>query len=174
MIGPPIAPSAPLSTFIVVNLPLSRDGVRAAMIICTAPASPPSWVFRVAAGGPPAPTEHLVALATDRFGGPRHRARTHTEWNVAPGAVDHALDMLGTAGPDAVTSHGDSLAALTCGMRVDLLDPLARAPYPDITPDTDPRVAVSGQRLFCRSCASARCFTAVSRSSRANTRCCCA
>ncbi len=115
--------------------------VRSFVEECTAQASPPSWVFRVAAGGPPAATEHLVALATDRFGGPRHRARTHTEWNVAPGAVDHALDMLGTAGPDAVTSHGHSLAALTCGMRVDLLDPLARAPYPDITPDAFGRFA---------------------------------
>ena len=118
--------------------------VRSFVEECTAQASPPSWVFRVAAGGPPAATEHLVALATDRFGGPRHRARTHTEWNVAPGAVDHALDMLGTAGPDAVTSHGHSLAALTCGMRVDLLDPLARAPYPDITPDAFGRFAVDG------------------------------
>jgi len=111
---------------------------------CTEPVSAPSWVFRVVAGGPPASTEHLVSLATERFGGPRHRARTHTEWNVASDAVNDALDALGTAGPDAVTSHGHSLAALTCAMRVDLLDPHTRAPHSDMNPDAFGRFAVDG------------------------------
>lgn len=111
---------------------------------CTEPVSAPSWMFRVAAGGPPASTEHLVSLATERFGGPRHRARTHTEWNVTLDAVNPALDLIGTIGPDAVTSHGHSLATLTCSMRVDLLDPHTRAPYSDITPDAFGRFAVDG------------------------------
>ncbi|MBM4608506.1 hypothetical protein GS416_11310 [Rhodococcus hoagii] len=117
--------------------------VRSFVEECTAQASP----RRGCSGSRPVPTRSDRAPRRPRhrpFGGPRHRARTHTEWNVAPGAVDHALDMLGTAGPDAVTSHGHSLAALTCGMRVDLLDPLARAPYPDITPDAFGRFAVDG------------------------------
>ena len=112
--------------------------------VCTEPVSPASWVFEIAAGGPPAATEHLVALATERFGGPRRRARTQTEWNVAPESVDHALDALVAAGPDAVTTHGRSLAALTCSLPVRLLDPDARVPYPDITPDTFGRFAVDG------------------------------
>ncbi|GAB2629812.1 hypothetical protein ABI214_22950 [Prescottella soli] len=111
---------------------------------CTEPVSSASWVFEVATGGPPAATEHLVALATERFGGPRHRARTHTEWNVAPKSVNDALEALVAVGPDAVTSHGRSLAALTCSMRVRLLDPDARAPYPDITPEAFGRFAVDG------------------------------
>ncbi|WP_430333301.1 hypothetical protein [Rhodococcus sp. ACT016] len=111
---------------------------------CTEPVSSTSWAFEIAAGGPPAATEQLVALATERFGGPRHRARTHTEWNVAPDSVDRALDALVIAGSDAVTSHGRSLAALTCNMRVRLLDPDTRAPYPDIAPDAFGRFAVDG------------------------------
>ncbi|NBE83407.1 hypothetical protein [Micromonospora rubida] len=111
---------------------------------CTEPVSSPSWAFEIRAGGPPASTEQLVALATERFGGPRHRAQTHTGWNVRPESVQHALDALITVGPDAVTTHGRSLAALTYNTPVRLIDPAARAPYPDITPDAFGRFAVDG------------------------------
>lgn len=111
---------------------------------CTEPVSSVSWAFQIATGGPPAATEQLVALATERFGGPRHRAQTHTEWNVPPESVNHALDVLVAVGPDAVTTYGRSLAALTCSTPVRLLDPDTRAPYPDITPDACGRFAVDG------------------------------
>ncbi|MFC9514541.1 hypothetical protein ACFTSD_02295 [Nocardiaceae bacterium NPDC056970] len=120
------------------------QGVRGFAEACTEPVSSETWVFRVASGGPSAATEQLVALATERLGGPRHRARTHTEWNVALDAVNPALDVIAAAGPDAVTSHGHSLAALTCSMRIRLLAPSTRAPYPDITPDAFGRFAVDG------------------------------
>ncbi|WP_405109334.1 hypothetical protein OG559_28345 [Micromonospora sp. NBC_01405] len=111
---------------------------------CAEPVSSASWAFEVAAGGPPASTEQLVALATEHFGGPRYRARTHTEWNVPPESGDHALDALIAVGPDAVTAHGRSLAALTYSTPVRLIDPDARTPYPDITPDAFGRFAVDG------------------------------
>ncbi|PTR31531.1 hypothetical protein C8K36_101562 [Rhodococcus sp. OK519] len=102
---------------------------------CIEPVSSPSWVFEIAAGGEAAPTASLVGLASERFGGPRHRSRTHTEWNVRPDVVNDALEVLAAAGPDAVTTHGRSLAALTCSTPVRLVDPDVGAPYPDITPD---------------------------------------
>lgn len=111
---------------------------------CTEPMPSPSWAFEISACGPPASTEQLVALATERFGGPSHRARTHTAWNVRPDAVGHALDALVAVGPDAVTTHGRSLAALTYSTPVRLLDPDTRAPYPDITPDAFGRFAADG------------------------------
>ncbi|RGC65634.1 hypothetical protein C5N14_27415 [Micromonospora sp. MW-13] len=111
---------------------------------CTEPVSSASWAFEIFAGGPPASTEQLVALATERFGGPRYRAQTHTEWNVRPESVNHALAALIAVGPDAVTTHGRSLAALTYNTPVRLIDPDAHAPYPDITPDAFGRFAVDG------------------------------
>ncbi|MGW5072148.1 hypothetical protein [Rhodococcus sp. NPDC004095] len=111
---------------------------------CTEPVSSPSWAFEIAAGGAPGLTEQLVAAATERFGGPRYRARTHSEWNVPPESVNHALDALVVVGPDAVTTHGRSLAALTYRTPVRLVDPDASAPYPDITPDTFGGFAVDG------------------------------
>ncbi|RVW07239.1 hypothetical protein EGT67_22015 [Prescottella agglutinans] len=110
---------------------------------CTEPVSS-SWAFEIAAGGPDPATEQLVALATERFGGPRHRARTHTQWNVPFESVDLALDALIAVGPDAVTTHGRSLAALTYSTPVRLVDPDAGAPYPDITPAACGRFAVDG------------------------------
>lgn len=59
-------------------------------------------------------------------------------------AVDHALDALVAVGPDAVTTHGRSLAALTYSTPVRLLDPDTRTPYPDITPDAFGRFAADG------------------------------
>ncbi|CAM2847431.1 hypothetical protein RHDE110596_03865 [Prescottella defluvii] len=111
---------------------------------CAEPVSSVSWSFRIAAGGPPASTEQLVAVATECFGGPRHRARTHTEWNVPPAAVDRAVAVLVTTGPGAVTTHGHSLAALTCSAQVRLVDPAGSAAYPDITPDAFGRFVVDG------------------------------
>lgn len=111
---------------------------------CAEPVSSASWAFEIFAGGPPASTEQLVALATERFGGPRHRGQTNTEWNVSPESVNYALDALIAVGPDAVTTHGRSLAALTYSTPVRLIDPDAHAPYPDITPDAFGRFAVDG------------------------------
>ncbi|WFR73049.1 hypothetical protein P9209_04295 [Prescottella defluvii] len=111
---------------------------------CADPASPASWALVIYAGGPHASTERLVALATERFGGPRYRAQTHTEWNVRPESVNHALDALIAVGPDAVTPHGHSLAALTYSTPVRLIDPETRVSYPDITPDACGRFAVDG------------------------------
>lgn len=114
------------------------------MDACVEPVSSLSWVFRIAAGGAPAATESLVARASERFGGPRHRARTHTEWNVRPEFVDDALEVLAAAGPDAVTTHGSSLAALTCSTQVRLVDPDVGGAYPDITADAFGGFAVDG------------------------------
>lgn len=110
---------------------------------CTEPVSPAAWAFEISAGGPPAPTARAVALATECFGGPRYRAQTHTEWNVPPEFVSHALEALIDVGPE-VTTHGRSLAALTCSTPVRLVDPDTGAPYPDITPDAFGHFAVDG------------------------------
>jgi len=109
---------------------------------CTEPVSLPSWTFEIYQSGPSEPTAQLSSFATELFGGPRYKAQTHTEWNVPPGSVNEALDAL--VGSDAVTTHGRSLAALTCSTPVRLIDPNTRAPYPDITPDAFGRFAVDG------------------------------
>ena len=106
---------------------------------CTEPVSLPSWMFEIYQSGPSEPTAQLSSFATELFGGPRYKAQTHTEWNVPPGSVNEALDAL--VGCDAVTTHGRSVAALTCSAPVRLIDPNARAPYPDITRHVRP---------FCR------------------------
>ncbi|MGW6655869.1 hypothetical protein [Rhodococcus sp. NPDC055024] len=111
---------------------------------CTEPVSLPSWTFEIYKGAPQVPTEQLSSLATELFGGPRHKAPTHTEWNVASGSVNEALDALVAVGPEAVTAYGRSLAALTYSARVRLLDPDTSAPYPDVTPDAFGRFAVDG------------------------------
>ncbi|MBW4716887.1 hypothetical protein [Saccharothrix obliqua] len=118
--------------------------VRDFVAACAEPPSSPAWAFQVAAGGPEEATARLVALATERFGGPRHRARTHTEWHVRPDSAPGALDVLAEAGTDAVTSYGHSLAALTYRTPVRLVDPATGVPYPDITPDAFGGFAVDG------------------------------
>ncbi|WP_305092292.1 hypothetical protein [Prescottella sp. R16] len=120
------------------------ERVRHFVDACTESMSAPSWVFRVAADGPLASTGQLTGFATERFGGPRRRARTHTEWNVRPEFVDDALEVLAAAGADAVTSYGGSLAVLAGGLSVRLVDPDVGTPYPDVTPDAFGRFVVDG------------------------------
>lgn len=100
---------------------------------CIEPVSLPSWTLEIRQGGPPAPTAQLTELATGIFGGPpRYKAQTHTEWNVPPGSVNEALDAL--VGSDAVTTHGRSLAALTCSAPVRLIDPTRARRTPPTSP----------------------------------------
>ncbi|MFT4082336.1 MAG: hypothetical protein QM638_07095 [Nocardioides sp.] len=121
--------------------------VREFLDACTRPTAGPVLAFQVWSGGPAAAAERVASAATERLGGARTRASTHTEWGVRADdadAVTDVLAILAAAGPGAVTKHGNPLASLVVTADVRLIDPATGAPDEDITPDAFGRFCVDG------------------------------
>lgn len=123
----------------------------------------PELSFQLWAGGPPDIADRFEAFATEHFGGPQGRQRTHTRWRVLPEHVDATLDALSSADPRAVTGHGHPLASLVLSAQVALVDPAAGTPYAGIDADAFGRFAVDGYgRLLGASGVRATCGTTAS------------